>query len=48
MQNTLRWMQQHSPREIMEKMPESFRGDDPSVYLEALQRLAHPDWTPYW
>jgi NitT/TauT family transport system substrate-binding protein len=34
---TLQWMQQHSPEEIMEKMPEPYRGQDPAVYLEALK-----------
>jgi NitT/TauT family transport system substrate-binding protein len=37
MQKTLRWMQQHSPQEIMDKMPAQFRGEDPAVYLEALK-----------
>jgi NitT/TauT family transport system substrate-binding protein len=34
---TLQWMQQHSPEEIMEKMPEPYRRQDPAVYLEALK-----------
>jgi NitT/TauT family transport system substrate-binding protein len=45
MQNTLRWIQQHSPQEIMEKMPESFRGEDAAVYLEAL-RHSIPMYSP--
>jgi len=37
MQNTLQWMHQHSPEEIMAKMPDTMRGDDPAIYLEALK-----------
>jgi NitT/TauT family transport system substrate-binding protein len=44
-QNTLRWMQQHSPEEIMEKMPASYRGDDPSIYLDALKH-SMPMYSP--
>jgi NitT/TauT family transport system substrate-binding protein len=36
-QRTLQWIQQHSPEQIIEKMPESFRGDDPTVAIEALR-----------
>jgi NitT/TauT family transport system substrate-binding protein len=35
---TLEWIQQHSPEQIMEKMPPSFRGGTPAIYLEALQQ----------
>jgi len=31
---TLEWIDGHSPEEIVQKMPESFRGGDPAVYLE--------------
>jgi NitT/TauT family transport system substrate-binding protein len=36
-QRTLAWIQEHSPEQIMDKMPASFRGDNPAFYLEALQ-----------
>ena len=42
---TLQWMQQHSPEEIMEKMPETYRGQDPAVYLEALKH-SMPMYSP--
>ena len=37
MQRTLKWIQEHSAEQIMERMPASFRGDAPALYLEALQ-----------
>jgi NitT/TauT family transport system substrate-binding protein len=33
---TLAWMHAHTPAEIAEKTPKSFRGDDDAVYVEAL------------
>jgi NitT/TauT family transport system substrate-binding protein len=36
-QRTLVWIQEHSPEQIMERMPVSFRGDTPAFYLEALR-----------
>lgn len=44
MKKTLEWMAQHTPEEIMEKMPATFRGDDRAVYLEAL-RHAMPTYS---
>nr|MBO2497240.1 ABC transporter substrate-binding protein [Bacillota bacterium] len=35
-QRTLKWIQQHSPREIAEKMPSRFHGGDESTYVEAI------------
>lgn len=36
-QRTLKWIQQHSPREIAEKMPSRFHGGDESTYVEAIE-----------
>ncbi len=33
---TLDWMQKHTPEEIADKTPPSFRGEDPALYVEAL------------
>jgi NitT/TauT family transport system substrate-binding protein len=44
-QRTLAWIQSHSPEQIMEKVPVSFRGDTPTVYLEAL-RHSLPMFSP--
>jgi NitT/TauT family transport system substrate-binding protein len=44
-QRTLAWIQEHSPEQIMEKMPISFRGDTPAFYLEAL-RHSLPMFSP--
>ncbi len=33
---TLEWMHSHSPQEIAEKTPKSFRGEDDALYVEAL------------
>lgn len=33
---TLDWMQKHTPQEIADKTPPSFRGEDPALYVEAL------------
>jgi NitT/TauT family transport system substrate-binding protein len=33
---TLAWMQTHSPQQIADKTPPSFRGEDPALYVEAL------------
>jgi NitT/TauT family transport system substrate-binding protein len=34
---TLDWMQMHSPQKIADTTPAGFRGDDPSLYVEALK-----------
>ncbi len=34
---TLVWMQTHTPREIADKTPKSFRGEDDALYVEALE-----------
>jgi NitT/TauT family transport system substrate-binding protein len=34
---TLEWMQTHTPREIADKTPKSFRGEDDALYVEALK-----------
>jgi NitT/TauT family transport system substrate-binding protein len=34
---TLEWMQRHSPEEIAQKTPATFRGDDQALYVEALK-----------
>jgi len=34
---TLAWMQTHTPQEIAEKMPKTFRGEDDALYVEALK-----------
>lgn len=38
MRHTLKWIAEHSPAEIAAKMPESFRGEDPETYTQALER----------
>jgi len=34
---TLQWMQTHSPQEIADHTPKSFRGEDDALYVEALK-----------
>jgi NitT/TauT family transport system substrate-binding protein len=34
---TLQWMQSHSPQEITDKTPKTFRGEDDALYVEALK-----------
>jgi NitT/TauT family transport system substrate-binding protein len=34
---TLDWIHSHSPEEVMARLPESFRGQDPAVYVESLR-----------
>jgi sulfonate transport system substrate-binding protein len=34
---TLHWMQTHSPREIADRTPKTFRGEDDALYVEALK-----------
>jgi NitT/TauT family transport system substrate-binding protein len=34
---TLQWMHTHSPQEIADKMPKSFRGEDDALYAEAVK-----------
>ena len=34
---TLTWMQTHTPREIADKTPKTFRGEDDALYVEALK-----------
>ena len=34
---TLAWMQTHTPREIADKTPKTFRGEDDALYVEALK-----------
>jgi NitT/TauT family transport system substrate-binding protein len=38
MRGALRWIQEHSPEEIAERMPASFRQEEPAAYTEALRR----------
>jgi NitT/TauT family transport system substrate-binding protein len=45
MRKTLEWMQQHSPEQIAEKMPETYRGEDAAIYVEAL-RNSMPMFSP--
>jgi NitT/TauT family transport system substrate-binding protein len=33
---TLRWMQSHTPQQIAEKAPKTFRGEDDALYVAAL------------
>jgi sulfonate transport system substrate-binding protein len=33
---TLEWMQRHTPQEIADRTPATFRGEDPALYVEAL------------
>ena len=42
---TLAWMQSHSPEEIAAKMPKAFRGDDETLYIEAL-KASMPMFSP--
>lgn len=42
---TLQWIQEHSPEQIAEKMPEAHRGADRAIYLEALAK-AIPMYSP--
>ncbi|MBI1789169.1 MAG: ABC transporter substrate-binding protein [Acidobacteria bacterium] len=41
LRRTLEWIQTHTPRQIMEQMPPEYRGEDPAIYLEALERSMH-------
>ena len=34
---TLTWMQTHTPQEIADKTPKTFRGEDDALYVEALK-----------
>jgi NitT/TauT family transport system substrate-binding protein len=34
---TLQWMHTHSPQQIADKTPKSFRGDDDALYVEAVK-----------
>jgi NitT/TauT family transport system substrate-binding protein len=36
MVNTLHWMHTHTPEQITEKTPKAFRGDDDTLYVEAV------------
>lgn len=45
MTRTLGWIQAHSPEEIAAKMPASFRGEDTTLYVDAL-RNALPMYSP--
>lgn len=45
MRQTLRWIQEHSVAEIAERMPASFRQEDPAAYIQALQR-SHSMYSP--
>ena len=45
MKRTLAWMQSHSPQEIADRMPESHRGGDAAVYVEAI-RASMPVFSP--
>ncbi len=45
MKRTLAWLQSHSPREIAGRMPESHRGGDADVYVEAI-RASMPVFSP--
>jgi NitT/TauT family transport system substrate-binding protein len=38
MLQTLRWIQDHKPAEIAERMPAAFRQEEPAAYTEALER----------
>jgi NitT/TauT family transport system substrate-binding protein len=42
---TLSWMQEHTPQEIADKMPAEFRGEDPTLYVEAL-KSSMPMYSP--
>ena len=42
---TLAWMQTHTPQEIAERTPKTFRGEDDALYVEAL-RASMPMFSP--
>jgi NitT/TauT family transport system substrate-binding protein len=42
---TLVWMQTHSPQEIAAKMPQTFRGEDETLYVDAL-KASMPMFSP--
>jgi NitT/TauT family transport system substrate-binding protein len=42
---TLAWMHDHSPQEIADKTPKTFRGEDDALYVEAL-RSSMPMFSP--
>jgi NitT/TauT family transport system substrate-binding protein len=42
---TLAWMQTHTPQEIADKTPKTFRGEDDALYVEAL-RSSMPMFSP--
>jgi NitT/TauT family transport system substrate-binding protein len=42
---TLAWMQTHSPQEIADKTPKTFRGEDDALYVEAL-KASMPMFSP--
>jgi len=42
---TLAWMQAHSPQEIADRTPKTFRGEDDALYVEAL-RASMPMFSP--
>jgi NitT/TauT family transport system substrate-binding protein len=42
---TLAWMQTHTPQEIAEKTPKTFRGEDDRLYVEAL-KASMPMFSP--
>jgi len=42
---TLAWMQAHSPQEIADRTPKTFRGEDDALYIEAL-RASMPMFSP--
>jgi NitT/TauT family transport system substrate-binding protein len=42
---TLAWMQTHTPQEIADKTPKSFRGEDDALYVEAL-KASMPMFSP--
>lgn len=44
-QRALRWIQNHSPEQMAEKVPTEFQGSDPEVYLQAL-RHSVPTFSP--
>ncbi|MFI5177918.1 MAG: ABC transporter substrate-binding protein [Vicinamibacterales bacterium] len=45
MTRTLAWMQSHTPQEIAERTPKSFRGDDDALYVDAL-KASMPMFSP--
>ena len=42
---TLAWMQSHTPQEIADKTPKTFRGEDDALYVEAL-KASMPMFSP--